>query len=130
MKTGLVIGVLVLAVIASGQSSLTLTPGSTLASCAPPSPKALIFCNVAGDPANPDGVYVTANGAPYFRVDNAAAGSPSASGVASFKGRAGAVVPMQGDYKYAQLALRPTKLTCTTASITAGKFNGTGCTFF
>ena len=54
------------------QSSLTVQPGSTLASC--PSPvsgsKAMIFCNVAGDGSNPDGAYLSANGSAYVRINS------------------------------------------------------------
>jgi hypothetical protein len=108
------------------QSSLSIAPGSTLASCPAPSAKALIFCNVAGDTANPDGAYVSANGGAYFRVS-----APSSGGVTSFNGRTGVVLPASGDYKYSQLSGSPTSINCTTATISTGStgtLNASGCT--
>ena len=70
----IVITVILTAVVLHSQSSVTISPGSTLSACPAPvaSSKALIFCNVAGDSANPDGAYVSANGAAYFRVTTGA----------------------------------------------------------
>lgn len=102
------------------QSSLTMSTGSTLASCPTPvsSSKALIFCNVAGDASNPDGAYVSANGGAYSRVSSGGAG-----GVGSFNGRTGNVLPASGDYTHAQIsgqitaAAMPTTQTCTLTAV-------------
>ena len=129
-KTLIVIAGVLLAGLLLAQSSLTVSPGGTLASCPSPSAKALIFCNVAGDAANPDGAYVSANGASYFRV-----GQSQAGGVVTFNGRAGNVLPATGDYTYSQITgtpTSPTKLSCSTAQIStgsAGTLTASGCTF-
>lgn len=44
-----------------------------LSGCPLPSARALVFCGVAGDPANPDGIYASNNGAAYFRIATPAA---------------------------------------------------------
>lgn len=115
-------GVLVIA-LGYAQSSLSISPGSTLASCPAPSAKALIFCNVAGDPSNPDGAYVSANGAAYSQVSQGAA----QSGVTSFNKRTGAVVPAAGDYSYSQLASPPTTVTCSTFTQSNSGVTMSGC---
>ena len=110
----------------SGQSSLSISPAGTLAQCGLSATGELRICNVANDTANPTGAYISANGAPYFLVSSAAV-----AGVTSFKGRTGTVVPATGDYRYDMLSAPPTKISCTTASLTAGsagKFDGSGCT--
>ena len=94
-----------------GQSSMSIQPGSTLAACPSPSAKALIFCNVAGDPSNPDGAYVSANGAKYFQVPQSTAG-----GVTSWNGMTGAVT-------YA-----PSSISCTTAQQSNSGLTASGCT--
>jgi hypothetical protein len=112
-------------VYVSGQSSLTVAPGATLSTCAAPvaGSKALIICNVAGDPSNPDGAYLSANGGAYFLIQPTGAG-----GVTSWKSRTGAVVPQNGDYSYSQLSSPPTKISCTTVSFSNSGFTGSGCT--
>lgn len=131
---GVVLTVVVFAVLiaidAHSQSSLTLSPGGLLSACPLPSvgSKALVFCNVANDPANVDGVYVSANGAAWFRVANAAVTTPD---VKSFKGRTGDVLPAQNDYSYSQLSSPPTKISCNVAALstgTTGKFDASQCT--
>jgi hypothetical protein len=108
-----------------GQSSLTVSPSGTLASCPAPSSKALIFCNVAGDPANTDGAYVSTNGAAYFLVTKGGAGGGN---VATVFGRTGNVLPSQGDYSYSQLSAPPTTLSCSTASHSNTGLTANGCT--
>src|SRR5208337_937360 len=103
--------IVLFAVLVSGQSSVTYLPGGLLSACPAPSVKALIFCNVAGDSANPDGAYVSANGASYFRVSAAAAG-----GVTSWNGATGAVV-----YK-------PSTINCSTATQSNTGLAASGCT--
>src|SRR5208337_4065048 len=95
------------------QSSLTVSPGSTLASCPSPSTKALIFCNVAGDSANADGAYVSANGAAYFRVS-----ASVSAGVTSFNGRTGAITLTKADITGTGIAAASTTTATTTASTT------------
>lgn len=46
--------------------TISISPGVTLASCTSPAAGSLRQCNVSGDPLNPDGLYVSANGAAYF----------------------------------------------------------------
>jgi hypothetical protein len=106
----------------SGQSSFTITPGGTLALCPAPSAKALIHCNVAGDPSNADGDYVSANGAPYFQLQKAGTG-----GVNTVFGRAGNVVAAPGDYSYSQLTAPPTKISCSSATHSPSGFVASGC---
>ena len=99
-KLGYVVlfGLLMIVALAYAQSSLSLTPGSTLASCPAPvtGSKALQICNVAGDPSNPDGAYVSANGGAYFLVSAVT----QANGVTSWNKRTGAVSPASGDYSF------------------------------
>jgi hypothetical protein len=122
--TAIVVGIIFVVAGMFAQSSLTVTPGGTLASCPTPSAKALIFCNVAGDPAATDGAYVSTNGAAYFAVPKSGAGG----GVSSFAGRTGNVLPAQGDYSYSQLSAPPTKISCSTASQSNTGFIASGCT--
>lgn len=98
-----------------GQSRFGMSPGSTLASCALSAPKELAFCNVAGDPLNGDGLYVSANGAGYFLV-----GKGVQSGVQTYNGRTGNVTSAQGDYSFAQLsgALSATQIPTHTCTMT------------
>lgn len=119
-----VFAVAMMAMVLWAQSSLSISPAGTLATCPAPSSKALIFCNVAGDTVNPDGAYVSANGAAYFRV-----GATTAGGVTTFNGRSGNVLPASGDYKFSDLSAPPTTMVCTTASIaTGGNLTASGCT--
>jgi hypothetical protein len=46
-------------------------------------------------------------------------GTVTASGVMSFNGRTGAVVPAAGDYSYSQLSSPPTSVTAGTFSVTS-----------
>lgn len=126
MKKTMVIcaAILVCWSILAGQSALTVSPAGLLSACPTPSAKALIFCNVAGDSGNPDGAYVSANGAAYFKVGASAGGG----GVTSYNGRTGAVTPQSNDYSYSQLSGKPTTLACTTASHNNGGFSASGCT--
>jgi len=111
-------------VLSHSQSSLSISPGSTLSACPAPAAKALIHCNVAGDGSNPDGDYVSANGAAYFLVSKVGAGA-----VSSVFGRTGAVTASANDYKYSQLSSPPTSITCTTFTISnSGGLVATGCT--
>lgn len=74
----------------------------TLAQCVsaqPPAANGLLFCNVAGDSNNPDGMYVSANAQPYFRVAAAVA------------------------------APAYTQFSCTSGSAGNTGISGTGCTF-
>lgn len=73
--------------------------GGLLSSCAVSAVKSIAFCDVAGDPANPDGLYLSANGAPYFQV-----GASQLNGVQSFNGRSGAVIPAGNDYSFSMLS--------------------------
>jgi hypothetical protein len=94
--------------------TLTLSTSTTLAGCqaaAPPTKGALIHCNVANDSANPDGDYVSANGAAYFLVSKSVA-----AGVTSWNGASGTVT------------YTPTTVTCTTVSITNTGLTASGCT--
>jgi hypothetical protein len=110
-------------VLSHSQSSLSISPGSTLSACPAPAAKALIHCNVAGDGSNPDGDYVSANGAAYFLVSKVGAG-----GVTSVFGRTGAVAAAANDYSYAQLSSPPTTVTCSTFTISnTGGLVATGC---
>ena len=116
--------ILVAVVALFGQSSLSISPGSTLSACPAPAAKALIHCNVAGDGSNPDGDYVSENGAAYFLVSKVGAGA-----VSSVFGRTGAVTASANDYKYSQLSSPPTSITCTTFTISnSGGLVATGCT--
>ena len=58
----------ILVSLAYTQSRLGMAQGGLLSGCAISEAKELAFCNVANDPANPDGLYVSANGAAYFLV--------------------------------------------------------------
>lgn len=55
------------------------------------------------------------------------------TGVASFAGRTGAVLPANGDYSYSQISgtpAPPTAFQCTSGSISSsGGTSGSGCTF-
>lgn len=84
------------------QSALGVQPGGLLSTCPAPLAKAMIFCNVTGDTANPDGAYVSINGGSYAQVQTGAA----TAGVSSWNGLTGKVT-------YA-----PTQVTCSTASLT------------
>jgi hypothetical protein len=103
--------------------AITIDGATLLASCPAPAAKTVVQCSVANDPANADGVYVSANGAAYFKV-TAVVGT----GVASFNGRAGAVVSVAGDYSYADLSAPPTTVDCSTWSVAQnGHLTGSGC---
>lgn len=97
------------------QSALGVQPGGVLSSCPAPAVKAMIFCNVSGDTANPDGAYVSINGGAYAQIQV----GQTAAGVSSFNKRTGAVVPATGDYGFSQLsgqitaAQMPATTTCT-----------------
>lgn len=107
------------------QSALGVQPGGVLSSCPAPVAKAMIFCNVTGDPANPDGSYLSMNGGAYAQIQTGAA----AAGVTSFNKRTGAVLPTTSDYSYSQLSGPPTTLNCTTASLTTtGGLVASNCT--
>lgn len=106
------------------QSAMGISPGGALSTCPAPAAKALIFCNVAGDTANPDGAYVSANGATYMGPLAPA----TASGVTSFNKRTGAVLPAANDYTYSQLSAPPTTITCTTFTQSNTGAVGSGCT--
>lgn len=105
----------------SGQSSVTITPGSLLSACPTPvvGSKATILCPVVGDPANPDGLYVSTNGSTYS--------VGQAGGVKTIFGRTGDVKAATGDYSYGQLSGTPTKVTCSTATISASGLVASGC---
>src|ERR1019366_2852730 len=122
--TAIVTGIIFVVAGMFAQSSLTVSPAGTLASCPTPSAKALIFCNVAGDPAATDGAYVSTNGAAYFLVPKSGAGS----NVATVFGRTGNVLPAAGDYSYSQLSAPPTKVSCSTASHSNTGLTASGCT--
>lgn len=64
------------------------------------------------------------SGAPFPVV------TQQATGVASFAGRTGAVLPANGDYSYSQISGTPTTFSCPTVteSTTSG-ISATGCTF-
>ncbi len=63
-----VAAVILLVVFTLAQSSLKLSPGGLLSGCAVSGAGELSICNVANDPANPAGMYISANGQPYFLV--------------------------------------------------------------
>lgn len=50
------------------QSFQAKVTGDILAQCPTPVASGVLFCQVANDPANPTGVYVSGNGAPYFKL--------------------------------------------------------------
>jgi hypothetical protein len=107
-----------------GQSRLSMMTGGLLTSCAVSSAKELAFCNVAGDPTNPDGLYVSANGAAFFLVGKAIPG-----GVQTFNSRTGNVLPATGDYSYGQLSGKPTAISCSTSAQSNTGLTANGCTF-
>lgn len=107
------------------QSSYSMFPGGTLAQCTVPAPGLLVFCNVAGDPANSDGAYVSANGAPYFLIGKTVQQNGA---VLTFNGRAGAVMPTQNDYSYTQLSGKPTTINCQKFAHANVGMVATGCT--
>jgi hypothetical protein len=122
--TAIVAGIIFVVAGMFAQSSLTVSPAGTLSSCPAPSAKALIFCNVASDPSNADGAYVSTNGAAYFLITKGGAGG----NVATVFGRTGNVLPSQGDYSYSQLSAPPTKVSCSTASHSNTGLTASGCT--
>lgn len=105
--------------------SIGVSPSSatTLAGCPAPAANFMNFCQVTSDPANPAGAYLTANGAAYFLLQKAS----GQSGVVTFAGRSGSVIPAQGDYTYGQLNGPPTKLNCSTASHSNTGLTASGC---
>jgi len=103
--------------------AITIDGATLLSGCPAPAAKTVIQCSVASDPANPDGEYVSANGAPYFKV-----AASVATGVTSFNTRVGAVVSVANDYSYAQLSAPPTTIDCATWTISqGGHLTGSGC---
>lgn len=104
--------------------SLGVNPTTILSSCPAPQAAWLYICQVANDPANPAGAYVTANGAGYFLLQKAG----GSGGVASYNGRTGNVVPTTNDYSYSQLSGKPTTISCSTSSQSNSGFTASGCT--
>src|SRR5580693_9180393 len=90
----LIIALVFLVVFVFGQN-FTMGPNGTkialLSGC--PAPVSLsgelITCDVANDPANPDGEYLSANGAPYFLVTKGPEGPPGPTGPQGPQGVAG-----------------------------------------
>jgi hypothetical protein len=116
--------VMLVAGVALFGQSYSISPSTTLAGCQTPTAGTLVHCNVANDPNNPTGDYVSANGAAYFLISQAQAG-----GVSSWNKRTGAVVPATGDYSYSQLSSPPTTLSCATWSISqSGALTAANCT--
>lgn len=125
MKYALVIiSILFIAGLLPSQSRVGMQGGGLLSSCPLSIPKELAACNVSNDPANPDGLYLSANGAPFFPVSKGGVG-----GVATFNNRSGNVLPAANDYKYSDLANKPTAFTCTTSSQSNTGLTASGCTF-
>jgi len=74
------------------------------------------------DPTSP--IYVALNGGPFQKATAAVA-----SGVSSWNGRTGAVLPAANDYSYSQLSGKPTTVSCTTYTISnTGGISFSGCT--
>jgi hypothetical protein len=122
MKSLFALVLLVVTAPLFGQA-ITIDGATLLSSCPKPTVNTVIQCSVANDPANPDGVYVSANAAAYFKV-----GAVVATGVSSFNTRTGAVVSATGDYSYAQLSSPPTTLDCSTWSVAQnGHLSASGC---
>jgi len=109
---------LVVAVSLAAQQASVSLPSGAVTSCPPPASGQNIVCSVT------DGPYVSVNGAAYVKVT-------ASSGVATFNGRSGNVLPASGDYSYSQLNGVPTSFTCTTAQIStggSGTLTASGCT--
>ncbi len=100
MKTGITVAIAMLAAVIVGAlaQSISLTPSTTLAGCLAPAAGALITCNVANDPNNASGEYVSANGQPYFLVQS------QTTGVTSWNTRTGAVKAASGDYSFSLIS--------------------------
>ena len=94
----------------SGQVQfLGAASGTTLAANCPTTPTTPSICVVGG------GVYIWQSSTTGWFLP----GPPTASGVTSFNGRTGAVVPAAGDYSYSQLSSPPTSVTAGTFSVTS-----------
>lgn len=133
MKTFVVVAI-VLAFIAGASyhtmsvqaQSLGVTPSAAtpLSGCPAPAAGFMNFCQVTNDAANPSGAYLTANGAPYFLLQKAGSGG----NVTSVFTRTGNVVAAPGDYKYSDLANKPTTISCSTSNQGNTGFTASGCT--
>jgi hypothetical protein len=100
MKSGITVAIAIFAIVIAGAlaQSISFTQPTTLAGCLAPAAGALITCNVANDPNNPSGEYISANGQPYFLVQS------QTTGVTSWNTRKGAVMPALGDYSFSQIS--------------------------
>lgn len=125
MKKAIAITVVMAAIGLVAQSGLQFspqfwaqTPVGPLTGCPTPVSGSNILCSVT------DGYYVSVSGTAYLKIN-------AAAGVASFNGRTGNVLPTPGDYAYSDLKNPPSRVTCTTAQISAGgsgNFTASGCT--
>ena len=118
---GIIVAIVTFVFVVVAQT-VSVSPAVALANCAAPTAGALLYCNVANDPANADGMYVSANKAPYFKV------GASSGGVLSWNGRTGSVMPAANDYSYSQLSSPPTTISCTTAQQSNSGLTASGCT--
>jgi hypothetical protein len=83
-------------------STYTIVHNGTLANCAPVVSGQTQTCFPV------DGLAVSLKGAPYVLLPL----TVTPTGVTSFNGRTGAVVPAASDYTFAQLAAPPTSVSC------------------
>lgn len=123
--TAVALGFLFLASTGFAQQFSVTTPGGALASCPAPSAPNNILCSVVSSPpAATDGYYVSANGTPYVQINVV-----QSTGVSSFAGRSGAVVPKLGDYSFSLLsgvltvAQMPAIFTCAQVGTQTGSGN-------
>jgi len=124
-KLGIVIAFLLALNLLSAQSSnngvFVMTQANSPSSCAWPS--GATFTNAMALCATSGGLYYALNGNATFNPVGAA------SGVVTFNGRSGPVLPAANDYKYSDLANKPTSLNCSTSNQGNTGLTASGCTF-
>ena len=103
----------------SGNGVIVLTTAGAPSSCAWPTgatwTNAMALCGTNA------GLYWALNGGTFGPATN--------NGVASYNGRTGNVLPAPNDYKFSDLAAKPTALNCSTATHQNTGLQASGCVF-
>lgn len=115
----LIIILIAVALVAQSANQFAMTtPNGAVTACPAPVSTSNILCSVT------DGYYVSVAGAAYAKINVGA----QTGGVSSYNGRTGNVLPAANDYKYSDLAGKPTQISCSTSTQGNTGFVASGCT--